>query len=45
MATFAIGDVQGCYYSLQDLIKKIPFDSTKDDFGLSVTLLIEVNSH
>ena len=31
MATFAIGDVQGCYYSLQDLIKKIPFDSTKDE--------------
>ena len=30
MATYAIGDVQGCYYSLQDLIKKIPFDSTKD---------------
>ena len=31
MATFAIGDVQGCYYSLQDLIKKIPFDSAKDE--------------
>ena len=30
MATFAIGDVHGCYYSLQDLIKKISFDSTKD---------------
>jgi len=31
MATFAIGDVQGCYFSLQELIKKLPFDSTKDE--------------
>ena len=31
MATYAIGDVQGCYYSLLDLIEKIPFDSTKDE--------------
>ena len=31
MATYAIGDIQGCYYSLQDLLSKIPFDSNSDE--------------
>ena len=30
MATFAIGDVQGCYDELQRLLERIDFDSTED---------------
>ncbi|MCB1595853.1 MAG: metallophosphoesterase, partial [Xanthomonadales bacterium] len=30
MASYAIGDVQGCYESLLKLIKKINFDPEKD---------------
>ena len=30
MATYAIGDVQGCYDTLQRLIEQIHFDSASD---------------
>jgi len=30
MSTYAIGDVQGCYDELQDLLQLIAFDSSKD---------------
>ncbi len=30
MATYVIGDVQGCFLTLQELLKKIHFDHTKD---------------
>ena len=30
MATYAIGDIQGCYSELQKLLKKIKFNSDKD---------------
>jgi bis(5'-nucleosyl)-tetraphosphatase (symmetrical) len=30
MSIYAIGDVQGCYTELQQLLEKIPFDATKD---------------
>jgi bis(5'-nucleosyl)-tetraphosphatase (symmetrical) len=30
VATYVIGDIQGCYYSLQQLLQKINFNSTTD---------------
>jgi len=35
MATYAIGDIQGCYQSFRKLLKKIKFDSTKDRLWLA----------
>jgi len=34
MATYAIGDIQGCYQSFQKLLKKIAFDPAKDTLWL-----------
>ena len=34
MSTYAIGDLQGCHASLQALLKKIDFDSTRDQLWL-----------
>ena len=34
MATYAVGDVQGCFYSFQKLLKKINFNSTADQLWL-----------
>ncbi len=34
MATYAIGDVQGCYQSLQKLLNKISFNPAKDQIWL-----------
>jgi bis(5'-nucleosyl)-tetraphosphatase (symmetrical) len=34
MATYAIGDIQGCYTSLQQLLLKIKFDPTLDQLWL-----------
>ena len=33
MSTYLIGDVQGCFDSLQELLKKIEFDPAKDRLG------------
>ena len=30
MATYAIGDLQGCFFSFQDLLKKIQFNPAHD---------------
>ncbi|MGZ8252299.1 MAG: metallophosphoesterase, partial [Methylophilaceae bacterium] len=34
MATYAIGDLQGCYHALQDLLKSIQFDPQADKIWL-----------
>ena len=34
MATYAVGDVQGCFYSLQNLLKRIDFNSKVDELWL-----------
>ncbi len=34
MAVWAIGDIQGCYDSLQKLLAKIEFNPTKDTLWL-----------
>ena len=34
MATYAVGDVQGCFYSLQNLLEKIDFNSKADKIWL-----------
>ena len=35
MATYAIGDIQGCYQSFRKLLKKISFDSNNDHLWLA----------
>ncbi len=39
MATYAVGDIQGCYTALQQLLKKIQFDKTKDKLWLTGDLV------
>jgi bis(5'-nucleosyl)-tetraphosphatase (symmetrical) len=39
MATYAIGDIQGCFESLQCLLKKIAFDPAKDKLWLAGDLI------
>ena len=34
MATYAVGDLQGCFYSLQSLLEKIDFNSSTDELWL-----------
>ena len=34
MATYAIGDIQGCYYAFQDLLEKISFNPVTDKLWL-----------
>ena len=34
MAIYAIGDIQGCYYSFLDLLKKIKFKRGRDKLWL-----------
>lgn len=34
MAVYVVGDIQGCFYSFQNLLEKISFDSKKDELWL-----------
>ena len=34
MATYVIGDIHGCYDTLQNLLEIVAFDSAKDDLWL-----------
>ena len=41
MSTYAIGDIQGCYHELIELLEALKFDKIKINSGLPETLLIE----
>ena len=39
MATYAIGDIQGCYYAFQALLERIKFDAGSDHLWLAGDLI------